>query len=40
MKGKKERGITLIAFVISTKCVWYEKRAWKPCAKRKKERKI
>ena len=38
-KGKKE-GITLIAFAISRKCVRYEERAWKPCERREKERKV
>ena len=35
-----ERGITLIAFAISRKCVRYEERAWKPCERREKERKV
>lgn len=33
-------GITLIAFAISRKCVRYEERAWKPCERREKERKV
>lgn len=33
-------GITLIALAISRKCVRYEERAWKPCERRKKERKV
>lgn len=40
MRHKKERGITLIAFAISRKCVRYEERAWKPCERREKERKV
>ena len=36
----KEKGITLIAFAISRKCVRYEERAWKPCERREKERKV
>ena len=34
------KGITLIAFAISRKCVRYEERAWKPCERREKERKV
>ena len=34
------RGITLVAFAISRKCVRYEERAWKPCERREKERKV
>lgn len=37
---KSESGITLIAFAISRKCVRYEERAWKPCERREKERKV
>ena len=38
---KRERkGITLVAFAISRKCVRYEERAWKPCERREKERKV
>lgn len=37
---KKESGITLIALAISRKCVRYEERAWKPCERREKERKV
>lgn len=33
-------GITLISFAISRKCVRYEERAWKPCERREKERKV
>lgn len=33
-------GITLIALAISRKCVRYEERAWKPCERREKERKV
>ena len=33
-------GITLITFAISRKCVRYEERAWKPCERREKERKV
>lgn len=36
----KEKGITLIALAISRKCVRYEERAWKPCERREKERKV
>ena len=36
----QNRGITLIAFAISRKCVRYEERAWKPCERREKERKV
>ena len=35
-----QRGITLIALAISRKCVRYEERAWKPCERREKERKV
>lgn len=38
--NKRNRGITLIAFAISRKCVRYEERAWKPCERREKERKV
>ena len=34
------KGITLIAFAISRKCVRYEERAWKACERREKERKV
>lgn len=34
------KAITLIAFAISRKCVRYEERAWKPCERREKERKV
>lgn len=34
------KGITLIALAISRKCVRYEERAWKPCERREKERKV
>lgn len=37
---KSTNGITLIAFAISRKCVRYEERAWKPCERREKERKV
>lgn len=37
---KENKGITLIAFAISRKCVRYEERAWKPCERREKERKV
>ena len=37
---KRERGITLVALAISRKCVRYEERAWKPCERREKERKV
>lgn len=40
IKRRKEQGITLIAFAISRKCVRYEERAWKPCERREKERKV
>ena len=33
-------GISLIVFAISRKCVRYEERAWKPCERREKERKV
>lgn len=36
----KQTGITLIALAISRKCVRYEERAWKPCERREKERKV
>ena len=39
-KHNEEKGITLIAFAISRKCVRYEERAWKPCERREKERKV
>lgn len=32
--------IILIGFAISRKCVRYEERAWKPCERREKERKV
>lgn len=35
-----DKGITLITFAISRKCVRYEERAWKPCERREKERKV
>lgn len=37
---KSKNGITLIALAISRKCVRYEERAWKPCERREKERKV
>lgn len=37
---EEKHGITLIAFAISRKCVRYEERAWKPCERREKERKV
>lgn len=37
---KSIKGITLIALAISRKCVRYEERAWKPCERREKERKV
>lgn len=40
MKRSKANGITLIALAISRKCVRYEERAWKPCERREKERKV
>lgn len=40
MKQNKAKGITLIALAISRKCVRYEERAWKPCERREKERKV
>lgn len=39
-KLKSTKGITLVAFAISRKCVRYEERAWKPCERREKERKV
>lgn len=39
-KMSRTSGITLIAFAISRKCVRYEERAWKPCERREKERKV
>lgn len=39
-KFKATNGITLITFAISRKCVRYEERAWKPCERREKERKV
>ena len=38
--AKNNLGITLVAFAISRKCVRYEERAWKPCERREKERKV
>lgn len=37
---KSSQGITLITLAISRKCVRYEERAWKPCERREKERKV
>lgn len=37
---KGNHGITMIALAISRKCVRYEERAWKPCERREKERKV
>ena len=39
-KLKRMQGITLVALAISRKCVRYEERAWKPCERREKERKV
>lgn len=35
-----QKAITLISLAISRKCVRYEERAWKPCERREKERKV
>ena len=37
---KSISGITLMVLAISRKCVRYEERAWKPCERREKERKV
>lgn len=34
------KGITLISLAISRKCVWYEKRTWKPCERRENKKQI
>lgn len=34
------QAIIVISFAISRKCVRYEERAWKPCERREKERKV
>ena len=39
-KNRTNKGITLITLAISRKCVRYEERAWKPCERREKERKV
>lgn len=40
LDDENTKGITLIALAISRKCVRYEERAWKPCERREKERKV